>query len=135
MKSFLVGMAIGIPAGMLIADTLIFRSGRGAERRIRDDVRRDLNAASADLSPAEVVDRVAADAREGSSRARDKAILNQVTREELLSVLGIGPILADRILNGRPYRYDEEVVERKILNRSTFDQLHRQVIAAHERSA
>lgn len=134
MKNFLVGIAIGVPAGMLLADLLI-DSGLTAERRIRQDVRRDLRKATADMEPAEVVDRVANAAREGSSRARETAILNQVTREELLSVLGIGPILAERILNGRPYRYDEEVVERRILNRSTYEQLHRQVIAAHERSA
>ena len=136
MNRFFFGLVVGIPVGMLLADVLAARTPE-VEQRIREAVAEDLEKArpAADLPAAEVVDRVAMHAREGASRERETAVLNQVTREELLAVPGIGPKLAQRILDGRPYRYDHEVVERKILNRPTFEQLHRQVIENHERSA
>ena len=61
--------------------------------------------------------------------------LNQVTREELLAVYGIGPVLAQRVVDGRPYGHDREVVERGILTEQTFEQLRRQVLTQRRRIA
>ena len=59
--------------------------------------------------------------------------LNTATREQLLEVTGIGPVLAGRILQSRPYRYPEELVERGILPRSAFQRIKRELL--HQRSA
>jgi DNA uptake protein ComE-like DNA-binding protein len=135
MKSFLVGLAVGVPIGMLMAD---MRAGYGdeIERRIRTAVGMELRTAHSDGDRiASAVNRVAEQAREGASNERNEAAINRVAREELLAVYGIGPVLAQRILDGRPYRDDLEVVERGILNQQTFDQLHRQVLVKHRQSA
>jgi DNA uptake protein ComE-like DNA-binding protein len=51
--------------------------------------------------------------------------LNSASREELLAIYGIGPVLADRIIAGRPYRFADEVLERGILNQQAFAELRR----------
>ncbi len=90
----------------------------------------------------ELLDRQAAQARENSSAVVEagmqqghEAILNRVSRDELLAVYGIGPVLADRVLNGRPYVSDRDVVSRGILSQSTFDHLRRQVLGRYRKSA
>jgi DNA uptake protein ComE-like DNA-binding protein len=62
-------------------------------------------------------------------------VLNSISRDELLAVYGIGPVMADRIIRGRPYRRDREVVERGILSERVFAQLRRQVLGRHQRPA
>jgi DNA uptake protein ComE-like DNA-binding protein len=55
-------------------------------------------------------------------------ILNSATRQQLLSVYGIGPVLADRIIQNRPYAAAYDVVERGIIPESIFIQLRKQLL-------
>jgi DNA uptake protein ComE-like DNA-binding protein len=136
MRNFFVGLAIGVPVGMLLGD-----HWNEIEPRLRRIVRRDLRGVSATDGDrvAAAVNRVAERAREAAGSrnesSMEEAALNQVTREELLAVYGIGPVMAQRILDGRPYGNDREVVERGILNEQTFDELRRQVLTQRRRSA
>ncbi len=154
-KSFLVGLAVGVPAGMLLGDVIHdMRRGRlhrrtrewmekahektlAAAERIREAVAEDLRKApgNAGRNLADVVDRQAEQARQSASAQTERATLNRVSRGELLGVYGIGPVLADRVLEGRPYRNDREVVERGILNENTFEQLRRQVLEKYRKTA
>jgi DNA uptake protein ComE-like DNA-binding protein len=113
MKAFLSGFAIGTAAAMLIAP----KPGR----ELRQQLRRRIPSTERDQ---------AADADEGTqenSRRERRSVgdntLNTVSRDQLLSVYGIGPVLADRIIENRPYGDAHEVVERGILPESTFAQL------------
>ena len=58
------------------------------------------------------------------------AMLNTGSREDLLRVYGIGPVLADRIIKGRPYTSEREVVDREILSESTLKELERSLKSA-----
>lgn len=58
-------------------------------------------------------------------------ILNSATRQQLLSVYGIGPVLADRIIQNRPYKAAYEVVEKGIIPESIFVQLRKQLLQQH----
>jgi DNA uptake protein ComE-like DNA-binding protein len=60
-------------------------------------------------------------------------ILNAASREDLIAVPGIGPILADRIIQARPFTSEDEVVEKGILTRSAFDDVRRYLM--NEKSA
>src|SRR5438045_3702519 len=40
-------------------------------------------------------------------------MLNTASRDDLMGVYGIGPVLADKIIKGRPYTSEREVVERE----------------------
>ena len=52
-------------------------------------------------------------------------MLNTASREDLMSVYGIGPVLADKIIKGRPYTSEHEVVDRDIIPESTLQELAR----------
>ena len=54
--------------------------------------------------------------------------LNTATRDALIAVHGIGEVLADRIIENRPYEKAYEVVEKGILPESTFVQLRRELL-------
>ncbi len=131
MKKFLAGLAIGVPVGMLLADR------ESIAALLRQDVEQDMRGVTEDggVDVAETVNRIAEDARESASEQRTGATLNQVSREELLAVYGIGPALTQRILDGRPYRTDHEVVENGTINEKTFQQLRRQVLVKHRNMA
>ena len=58
-------------------------------------------------------------------------VLNTATRQQLLSVYGIGPVLADRIMQNRPYAAAYEVVEQGIIPESIFVQLRKQLLDQH----
>ena len=55
-------------------------------------------------------------------------MLNSATRQQLLSVYGIGPVLADRIIQNRPYAVAHDVVRQGIIPESTFAQLRKQLL-------
>ena len=136
MKNFLVGLAIGVPVGMLLGD-----HWDEIEPRLRRFVERGRDGVTPTSGErvAAAVNRVAERAREAAGSRNESSMegggLNQITREELLAVYGIGPVLAQRVLDGRPYGQEREVVDRGILNEQTFEQLRRQVLTQRRRSA
>jgi DNA uptake protein ComE-like DNA-binding protein len=57
-------------------------------------------------------------------------MLNTASHDDLMSVHGIGPVLAEKIISGRPYMSEREVVERDIIPESTFKELRRSLRSA-----
>jgi gas vesicle protein len=53
--------------------------------------------------------------------------VNSARREELLAVYGIGPVIADQIIQNRPYRSENDLIERNVVPESAFDHLKRQL--------
>jgi competence protein ComEA len=53
--------------------------------------------------------------------------INSATRDELISLYGVGPATADKIITGRPYSSVEELLSRHILNSSTYTKLKDQL--------
>src|SRR5690348_4504167 len=106
MKAFLAGFGIGAGLGMLFAPK------RGSQLRAAmwERIGRRHQTGSSE-------------SQNGRRSRQDEEILNTVTREQLLSVYGIGPVLADRIIQSRPYAYSREVVERGIIPDSAFENL------------
>jgi len=72
------------------------------------------------------------DAREHISRLTDVADeatswLNQATREDLMGIYGIGPVLADRIMESRPYYSLSDLMERGVVSEVVVQQLRRDI--------
>ena len=140
MKTFLTGLGIGIGLGVLFAPD----RGEATRSKLRDrigdwsetftkqvDNVKEKVANQADL----FANRIAGADEEGENRPTKKAQaraesdqdpINTLSREQLMSVNGIGPVLAERIISGRPYSSARELVDRGIIAQSTFDELERQ---------
>jgi gas vesicle protein len=145
-KSFVTGFGVGVGAAALFAPK------RGAE--LRKDL---IDAASDQASTAReaisgvlrgVNTRQSSDHKSGTydpqqHRATELAggsnlatapadggfiaRVNSARREELLAVYGIGPVIADQIIQNRPFRSEQELIERKIVPESSLDHLKRQL--------
>ena len=49
--------------------------------------------------------------------------LNKATTDQLESLPGVGPVTAGKIITGRPYSSTQELVDRKIVNQSVWEQI------------
>jgi gas vesicle protein len=71
----------------------------------------------------------AAGATQASSGRDISDLLNNVSKDDLVAVQGIGPVLADRIIHNRPYRGERELLDKDILSQADFDALKRGLLS------
>ena len=153
MKSFVAGLGAGFAVGVLVAPKSGSESRRdlrakaaelqsfaseqagnfkravGNPRQFIHRVRREANPPVHKVQDAatNATEKIKQTAKSVASRtARGPLVaLNTAAREDLLEVYGIGPVLADKIIKGRPYTSEREVVDRGIIPENTFKELVR----------
>lgn len=150
LKAFLSGFGIGVGLGLLYAP----RSGNELRRQLRDagsemgeragemaerlpGGREAMRRVSESLQPvreaaerqaARVVEMVPQALRGGGGSLLDR--LNSASHDELLAVPGIGPVTAERIIQGRPYASEDDVVGRGVLTRNGLDSVREHLARA-----
>ena len=75
------------------------------------------------LSPAVAV------AAEKGKQADDLLDLNTASAEQLKDLPGIGDAYSEKIIKGRPYQRKDELVQKKVLPRATYEQIKYKIVA------
>ena len=58
--------------------------------------------------------------------------INSATEKELATLKGIGDVRAKAIVKGRPYKGKDELVQKKIIPQSVYDDIKDQIIAKQD---
>ena len=59
--------------------------------------------------------------------------INSAGPDELDSLPGIGPVMAQKIIAGRPYRAKTDLLNRKIIPQSAYDKIKDRIIAHRQK--
>lgn len=114
MKNFLMGVGIGTG----IAALVVPRSGEETREMLRSRTQGLVNSFREEVSVGRN------DAAQTMPAGSIVEALNTVSRDKLMSIYGVGPLTADRIIQHRPYDSEEAILQRGIVPASTFENLH-----------
>ncbi len=69
------------------------------------------------------------------SAAHGKLDINSASKDELEQLHGIGPMTAQKIIDGRPYRAKSDLVSKKIVTKGEYAKIKDQIVAHQTTSA
>jgi DNA uptake protein ComE-like DNA-binding protein len=58
--------------------------------------------------------------------------LNSATKQQLMTLPGIGEALSQKIIDGRPYRAKNELTQKKIIPEATYEKISGMIIAKQD---
>ncbi|HUR36655.1 MAG TPA: YtxH domain-containing protein [Terriglobales bacterium] len=110
MKNFVVGLGIGLGIGALVAP----RPGEETRELLRTRAQALRNS----------LQERAGNRTEEVQTGSVLEALNTISRDRLMTIYGIGPLTADKIIKHRPYDSEETFIAQRIVPESIFESLH-----------
>lgn len=116
-----------LSSGSRIQDLLIMAGGLAGEAD-REWVSKNLNLAAKLTDGGKVYipkmgERKTGEAILGYEDIANKININNASLSDLDKLSGVGPVTAQKIIDGRPYQAIEDLTNRKIINKSTFEKI------------
>ncbi len=113
-----------LPSGSRIQDLLVVAGGLGAAAD-REWVAKSLNQAAklTDGAKIYIPDKNTSNNINTANTANSLININSASLSELDQLSGVGPVTAQKIIDGRPYQTIEELVTKKIIGSSVFDKI------------
>ncbi len=75
-----------------------------------------------------------AKAKKSEEMKAPKIDINSATKEELMTLTGIGDVTADKIIAGRPYKSKAELVSKKAVTKKEYAKIKAKIIAKQEKT-
>ena len=113
MKRTLVGMLSATMIGLLLSSGLALAQGSAAQP----------------ATPKPTAPPPAAAKAPAAAAAAEKLDINTASVEQLEALKGVGPVRAKAIVKGRPYKGKDDLVRRKIVPQSVYDEISELIIA------
>ena len=93
-----------------------------------------VNGLAAGQSAAGKTSTAATTAAQKTKPAAAKLDLNTATKDQLKDLPGIGDAYSQKIIDGRPYKAKNELVQKKIIPQATYDKIKDMIIAHQVKS-